>query len=371
MAIYYSTTARAFFDTDIFPTASLPQDSVVVNTNDYTNLMVFQNTGNCIFDDGHGNPTVGFIVEDSATEILHAEKKASANGLGHVMVEGTSSLMSTTAITIKADGTIGIAHYGIDSDLLANNAVTSQKISTGAVTNNKIGASAVKTANIEDGAVTEQKLDSVKDLDADETSLTLTEGANAFTMSIKAGGVGATEIAANAVETAKINDGAVTTQKIGDGAVATAKIENHAVTKDKLASAIVPSVLSFNIHHGTLHWYSSDDYFIIADFPADAGMIFDFTFRYDTEVANASTGDDWCVDLVVKTGLTYNGAVENARQRIFFNSGDRQSMRFAFNGLGSGNIYLAAERQTLHPSWDPTEFSINEVYLSGIKIFGN
>jgi len=214
-------------------------------------------------------------------------------------------------------------------------------------------------------------LDSVKDLEADETTLTMTEGSDEFTLSVKAGGISETELAADAVSTAKIVDEAVTTQKIDDGAVTTSKIGNGAVTKDKLASSVIPSVLSFNIHYGTLHWYSSDNYFIIADFPADAGMIFDFTFRYDTEVANASPGDEWCVDLVVKTGLTYNGAVENARHRIFFNNGDRQSIRFVFNGLGSGNIYLAAERQTLHPSWDPTEFSINEVYLSGIKIFGN
>lgn len=371
MAFYYNSTTNAFYDTDVFPVADLPANSVEIAENNYKNLMAHQNNGGYVAHDNSGNPLVGSWMTTAATDMVHASVLATSSTPGHVKVAGTSTLMSTSAISRQSDGTIGIVAYGIGTDELANQSVTEAKIKNYNVTHQKLALDAVESSNIKNGAVTEEKLDSVKDLEADETTLTMTEGSDEFTLSVKAGGISETELAADAVSTAKIVDEAVTTQKIDDGAVTTAKIENHAVTKDKLASSVIPSVLSFNIHYGTLHWYSSDNYFIIADLPADAGMIFDFTFRYDTEVANASPGDSWCVDLVVKTGLTYNGAVENARHRIFFKNGDRQSIRFTFNGLGSGNIYLAAERQTLHPSWDPADFSINEVYLSGIKIFGN
>ena len=371
MAFYYNSTTNAFYDTDIFPVADLPANSVAVAENTYKNLMANQNNGGFIAHDNSGNPLVDSWMTTAATDMVHSSVLATSSTPGHVKVAGTSMLMSTSAISIKSDGTIGIVAYGIGTDELANQAVTTAKIKDFNVTNRKLAIDAVESLNIKNGAVTEEKLASVKDIVADETTLTMTEGSNEFTISVKAGGISDTELAAEAVTTAKIDDEAVTTQKIDDGAVTTAKIVNHAVTKDKLASSVIPSVLAFNHHFGTMHWYPSDNYFIIADLPADAGMIFDFTFRYDTEVANASPGDKWCVDLVVKTGLTYNGAVENARHRIFFKNGDRQSIRFTFNGLGSGNIYLAAERQTLHPSWDPADFCINEVYLSGIKIFGN
>ena len=353
MAFYYNSTTNAFYDTDIFPVADLPANSVAVDENTYKNLMANQNNGGFIAHDNSGNPLVGSWISTAATDMVHSGKIADANTLGHVM--------SGSVISVGSNGKMDLVNGSIFANKIAGSAVTTVKIADEAVTTEKIAY----------GAVTEDKLDSVKDLEADETTLTMTEGLNEFTISVKAGGISDTELAAEAVTTAKIDDEAVTTAKIDDGAVTTSKIVNHAVTKDKLASSLIPSVLSFNIHSGTRHWYSSDNYFIIADLPADAGMIFDFTFRYDTEVANASPGDLWCVDLVVKTGLTYNNAVENARHRIFFKNGDRQSIRFTFNGLGSGNIYLAAERQIYHPSWDPADFSINEVYLSGIKIFGN
>lgn len=381
MAFYYNADSNAFYDTDVFPVANLPANSVQVNETTYNDLLSRQNSGYFISHDNSGNPVYAFTIEDPASDILHAAALATSSTPGHVKIAGTSSLMKTSAITIAADGTIGIAHTGISEDELANMAVTTPKIanynvtkekmaldSVGTlniidanVTTPKLADDAVTTAKIDDGAVTEAKLSSVKELEADETTLTMDEDANGFTFSVKDGGIGATQLATDAVETSKIKDLNVTTGKIA----------NHAITKDKLDSSVIPSVLSFNFHYGTMSWGSSDNYFIIADLPADAGMIFDFTLRFSADVQNASPGDEWCADFVVKTGLTYNNAVENVRHRLFFKDGDRQSIRFTFNGLGSGNIYIAVERQSIHPSWDPSDFGIDECYLSGIKIFGN
>ena len=357
MAFYYNSTTNAFYDTDIFPVADLPANSVAVDENTYKNLMANQNNGGFIAHDNSGNPLVGSWISTAATDMVHSGKIADANTLGHVM--------SGSVISVGSNGKMDLVNGSIFANKIAGSAVTTVKIADEAVTTAKIDDEAVTTAKIDDEAVTTAKID-----DGAVTTAKIDDGA-VTTSKIDDEAVTTAKIDDEAVTTAKIDDGAVTTAKIDAGAVTKSKIVNHAVTKDKLASSLIPSVLSFNIHSGTRHWYSSDNYFIIADLPADAGMIFDFTFRYDTEVANASPGDLWCVDLVVKTGLTYKNAVENARHRIFFNNGDRQSIRFTFNGLGSGNIYLAAERQIYHPSWDPADFSINEVYLSGIKIFGN
>lgn len=354
MAFYYNSTTNAFYDTDVFPVADLPANSVEIAENNYKNLMANQNNGGFVAHDNSGNPIVGSWMSTAATDMVHSGKIADANTLGHVM--------SGSVISVGYDGKMDIV----------NGAVIANKIAGSAVTTVKIADEAVTTEKINDGAVTEEKLDSVKDLEADETTLTMTEGSDEFTLFVKAGGISETELAADAVSTAKIVDEAVTTQKIDDGAVTTAKIENYAVTKDKLASSVIPSVLSFNVHNGTMSWGSSDNYFIIADLPADAGMIFDFTLAFYAEVQNASPGDEWCADFVIKTGITYNNAVENVRKRFWFKDGDRQSIRFTFNGLGANNIYIAVERQTVHPSNDPTDLDMNgEIYISGIKIFGN
>ena len=58
------------------------------------------------------------------------------------------------------------------------------------------------------------------------------------TVSIAAGGVGATQLASNAVTTVKITDSNVTTAKIADASVTAAKLADGAVTSDKLAGGI-------------------------------------------------------------------------------------------------------------------------------------
>lgn len=364
MAFYYNSTTNAFYDTDIFPVADLPANSVAVDENTYKNLMANQNNGGFVAHDNSGNPLVGSWMTTAATDMVHSGKIADANLLGHVMSgsvisvgnDGKMDIVNGAVVANKIAGsavtTVKIADDAVTTAKILDGNVTTNKLADGAVTTTELADDAVTTDKILDGAVTEEKLDSVKDLEADETTLTMTEGSSEFTLSVKAGGITETELAANAVTTAKIGNGAV--------------------TKDKLASSVIPSVLSFNVHNGTMSWGSSDNYFIIADLPADAGMIFDFTLRFFAEVQNAAASDEWCVDFFVKTGLNYTNAVENIKRRIFFKDGDRQSIRFTFNGIGSGNIYIAVERQTDHPSYDPQNLDLNgEIYISGIKIFGN
>ena len=98
--------------------------------------------------------------------------------------------------------------------------------------------------NVDDGTQTTKHMYiNVKDLadvyTADEVTITLSNN-NVF--SIKAGGVGATQLASNAVETAKIKDSNVTTAKIADGAVTNAKVDS--ITKAKISD--------FSHSHGSL-----------------------------------------------------------------------------------------------------------------------
>ena len=303
MSIYFDPNALCFYDTSVFPAASIPSGCTSVTDADYKDLMDGQNGGSSIRNQ-NGSPVPGFISQSAATEMLHAAVIASTSVLGHVKIDASSP------IGIDGNGCLVINNLGITTAMIAAKAMTTPKIDDEAVTTGKIDDKAVTTSKIDDKAVTKDKI-------AD-------------------GSIDNNKLGAFAVHENNIDNNSVTEQKIA----------NHAITKDKLNSNIIPSVLSFNIYYGTLHWYSSDDYFIIADFPADAGRIFDFTFRYDTEVANASPGDEWCVDLVVKTGLTYNGAVENARQRIFFKN-DSQSVLFSTDSVQGISILPQSVKQPI------------------------
>lgn len=317
MSIYFDPNALCFYDTSVFPAASIPNGCTSVTDVDYKNLMDGQNGGGSIMN-LNGNPVPGFIQQSAATEMLHAGVIASTSVLGHVKIDASSP------IATDANGALIIQNLSISTAMIAAEAVTTAKIADSAVTTNKINDKAVTTAKIDDKAVT----------------------------------------------TAKIDDKAVTTDKIDDKAVTTQKIADHAVTIDKLDTSLLPAVLAFDIKYGTMSWSSSDNYFIIADFDADAGKIFDFTLGFLASVSNASASDEWCVDFYVKTGLTYNNAVENAHQRFWFKSGERHSIRFTYNGLGSGKTYIAVERQNVHTSNDPTSLSMNgEIILSGLKIY--
>lgn len=140
----------------------------------------------------------------------------------------------------------------IDTELLADDAVTSAKIADYAVSVNKLANNSVSGDKIQNSAITTAKL----------SNLSITEdklGTNAVTVNkIKAGAVTNDKIRNGAVSEEKLDDdlrerldgtvtaekiadGTVTAEKIADGAVTAEKIADDAVTAEKIASNAITS----------------------------------------------------------------------------------------------------------------------------------
>ena len=228
----------------------------------------------------------------------------------------------------------------------------------GAVTTAKIADANVTTDKLADGAVTDAKMESVKNIFADETSLTMPESSNDFTLSIKDGGVstakiadgavtsekiapeaiGATRLATDAVQTVKIQDGAVTTAKISDAnvttakisdanvttakiadeAVTTAKIAPGAVTLSKIASDLRPVILSFldsnddNLN-GEEWGYTITDTLpqLIGHVPNIRGnSLVDFTLGFKFTIPQSTITTDVEFQIIVWTGPNHTNAYD-------------------------------------------------------------
>ena len=221
MAFYFSSDTKAFYDTDVFPVGSLPANKVEISEATFTDLMTKQNNGYVIMADNSGNPYAVTQGEAPATDMKHSGSVATTIALGHVKIGSTMQTDQNGVLDVK-DGVI-----------------TNGKIADGSVTTAKLADGAVTTSKIENGSVTEDKLDAVKDLCADESTLTMAEDSNGFTMSVKDGGIGASKIASNAVGSDKIWDGGVTTNKIAPFAVTEGKLRADAVTTSKIADGAV------------------------------------------------------------------------------------------------------------------------------------
>ena len=227
MAFYFSSETNAFYDTDVFPEASLPANKILIQEEEYNILLSRQNAGYVILHNSYGEPYLVQQVESTATDMKHSGSIATTVALGHVKV-GNS--MKT-----DANGVLDVNGNAIVTAMIADGAVTTAKIADGAVT----------TAKIADGSVTEEKLDSVKDLVADETSLTMDENANDFTLSVKDSGISRAKIADAAINAAKIDEYAVTSVKIAPDAVIASKIADGAVSLQKINPDNRPHILSF------------------------------------------------------------------------------------------------------------------------------
>lgn len=221
MAFYFSSDTKALYDTDVFPVASLPANKVEITEAVYSELLTKQNQGYVILADGSGNPYTVNQSEASATDIKHAASVATTLALGHVKIGSTMQTDQNGVLDVK------------------NGVITNEKIADGSVTTSKLADGAVTTSKIENGSVTEDKLDAVKDLFADESTLTMAEDSNGFTMSVKDGGIVESKIAALAVTGVKIANGAVSSVKLMDGSVLSSKIVNGSVTEEKLANNAV------------------------------------------------------------------------------------------------------------------------------------
>lgn len=208
MAFYFSFVTKALYDTDVFPVASLPEIKVEISAAVYSELLTKQNQGYVILADGSGYPYTVNQSEASATDMKHAASVATTLALGHVKIGTTMQAANDGTLDLK-DGavtTAKIVDANVTADKLASNSVTTEKITDANVTADKLASDSVTTAKIADGAVTEEKLELVKELVADETTLTMSEDANAFTFSVKDGGI----------TTPKMADGAVTRPKMAD-----------------------------------------------------------------------------------------------------------------------------------------------------------
>lgn len=217
MAFYFSSETMAFYDTDVFPVASLPQNKVEVTEAVYNDLLTKQNQGYVIKADNSGNPYAVAQGEASATDIKHAGTIATALVLGHVKIGDT---MQTAQ-----DGTLDLKDSSVTTEKLTDLSVTTEKIA--------------------DGAITEEKMGSVKDFAADETTLTKVEDATSVTVGVKDGGIGTQQLANESVTSDKIHDFTIktnhlqnyqiTNEKIADKAVGASKIKDKSIGTNQIA----------------------------------------------------------------------------------------------------------------------------------------
>lgn len=260
-------TSFASSTTDVqYPSAKLVQDNLILKedaANKVTSLSASSTdtqypSAKCVYDeldlklessdlptktsdltnDGDGeNP---FLTEHQSLDstVVTLEKQGTADtGYASTYVLSQGGVAISPKINIPKDQLLQSASLetvGAEPSILE----TSHSLTTG----DKYIKMVVNTENSETGATTlvipvNELVDTYT---ADGTTIILSNGQ----FSIKAGGVGTTQLADSAVTTAKIDSSAVTTAKINDGAVTTAKIDNGAVTQAKLDSTFVSSLLT-------------------------------------------------------------------------------------------------------------------------------
>lgn len=165
----------------------------------------------CLQDFAGEAPTAPAWAEETLGEALTALGLPYGVAYVEQQLNAEQQRIARENIGAMADG-----DFAVKSRNIEQGAVTEEKLGTGAVTNTKLGAGAVESANIKDGAVTAAK--------------------------IPDGEIGGGKLAA----------GAVTAEKLGAGAVETAAIKDRAVNGSKLAldnGDLGAIILSSNIHY--------------------------------------------------------------------------------------------------------------------------
>ena len=209
------------------------------------------------------------VADVSATETRKITALDQAKATARLVPDGTISFNKIDPSTFDipngsvntddlADGAVTnlkVAADAIDTANIIDGAVTGAKIATGAVqtgnlandavTADKLAVNAVVTDNVVDASITASKIDP----NAFDRGIDKTTGKIGITNTVTAGthlGVsfnnqglitGVTEIPDGSIETDDLEDGAVTNQKLAQNAVDTLNIVNGAVTGAKISPA--------------------------------------------------------------------------------------------------------------------------------------
>lgn len=170
--------------------------------------------------------------------------------------------LASAAFALRSGVADSARDESIDTNALANAAVTTIKLAEGGVTTSKLADAAVTEGKLADGAVSRDKLAAsaaVTSLNGRSGTVTIEAGSNVtvseddgeITISAADGGggditsVGAGEGLAGGGDrgdvTLRLQDGAVTESKLAEAAVTASKLANISVTNTKLANQAVTS----------------------------------------------------------------------------------------------------------------------------------
>lgn len=141
----------------------------------------------------------------------------------------------SAAYAFRSQVAESVVDGALNTAMIANTAVTTDKLGGGAVTNAKLASDAVNTANIVSGSINEAKLANNAVTSAKIADGTIT-GDDIATETISNAKIGNGVVTSN-----KIADGTIASVDIGDGQVATADLANASVTTDKIAAGAVNS----------------------------------------------------------------------------------------------------------------------------------
>ncbi|MEM6894275.1 MAG: hypothetical protein AAF554_11330 [Bacteroidota bacterium] len=242
------------------------------------------------------------LVDDSTLTITEQDAI-----VGNEVEDATDATLTRAGSGTAADPyTLDVSVGGIDTNELANDAITNIKMADDAVDTNEIVDNAVTNAKLDDDSVnTDELVDDAVTPDklangtaagqllqwdgadwqlVDDSALTITEqdaivgnevedatdatltragsgtDADPYTLDVSVGGIDTDELANDAVTNIKIADDAVNTNEIVDDAVTNAKLDDDAVNTDELVDdAVTPAKLANGTAVGQLlRWDGAD-----------------------------------------------------------------------------------------------------------------
>ena len=113
MAIYYSKTKKAFYDTAVIAVDLMPADKVEITSDEYAALMEAQASGSIIVADANGKPTALKQSCGECNKTTHELVVASDKVLGHTMID---SLPTTGSQNAVASGGVAFVLQNLDED---------------------------------------------------------------------------------------------------------------------------------------------------------------------------------------------------------------------------------------------------------------